>query len=96
MAGVGSYRGRAVEKVSRIVGSVGRRREFGHRFVPTKAGGARWKRVDLAFHRFRDLPPVCLFKIGVDYFVYDGTHRVSEFLDDVSKDLLPIVGFQGG
>lgn len=76
-AGGGLYRGRTVVKVVRIVGSVGRHREFDHRFMPTRTSAARWKRVALAFHRVCDLPPVCLFRIGEDYFVYDGNHRVS-------------------
>src|SRR3712207_9467018 len=37
----------------------------------------RWKRVDRAFHRGEELPPVSLYKVGGFYFVLDGHHRVS-------------------
>ena len=35
------------------------------------------KRVDLAFYRGEELPPVSLYKLGDAYFVLDGNHRVS-------------------
>jgi hypothetical protein len=62
----------------KIVGSVGRRRDFDRCFMPLRtAAGERWKRVDLAFHRGEELPPVILYKLGDAYFVEDGNHRVS-------------------
>jgi hypothetical protein len=65
-------------EVSKIVGSVGRHEAFDRGFMPTKASLAeRWKRVDRAFHRGLDLPPVRLYRIGDSYFVEDGNHRVS-------------------
>ena len=46
--------------------------------MPTKASSEeRWKRVDRAFHRGEELPPVTLYKVGSFYFVLDGHHRVS-------------------
>jgi hypothetical protein len=39
--------------------------------------GQRWKRIDRAFQRGEDLPPVELYEIGDSYFVSDGHHRVS-------------------
>ncbi len=69
--------GRRVVEVSRIVGSVGRSGEFDRDFMPTRAGMERWKRVDRAFHRGVDLPPVTLYEICGGYFVQDGNHRVS-------------------
>ena len=71
------YVGRRVVKVGRVVGSVGRWREFDVGFMPTRASAVRWKRVDLAFRTGRDLPPVVLYKLGGDYYVVDGNHRVS-------------------
>ena len=72
------YLGRRVVEVSRIVGSVGRHRQFDSGFMPTRAGMAeKWKRVDRAFHRGVELPPVRLYKLGETYFVEDGNHRVS-------------------
>jgi len=57
---------------------VGRRRDFDRCFRPLRANaGDRWKRVDLAFYRGVDLPPVSLYKVGDAYFVLDGNHRVS-------------------
>src|SRR3712207_7174126 len=46
-------------------------------FMPAGASAGRWKRVDLAFRTGRDLPPVVLYKLGEDYYVVDGNHRVS-------------------
>jgi hypothetical protein len=65
-------------EVSKIVGSVGRTAAFDRGFMPAKKNLAeRWKRVDRAFHRGLDLPPVRLYKMGDSYFVEDGNHRVS-------------------
>jgi hypothetical protein len=71
------YVGARTVEVSRVVGSVGRWREFDSGFMPTRANEQRWKRVDLAFRKGLDLPPVVLYKIGDDYYVHDGNHRVS-------------------
>ncbi len=71
-------RGVRTVDVDRIVGSVGRSKDFDSGFLPLRAStGARWKRVDVAFHRGEDLPPVSLYEIEGDYFVLDGNHRVS-------------------
>ena len=71
-------RGIRVVDLEKIVGSVGRRRDFDRYFMPLRAAaGERWKRVDLAFHRDKVLPPVSLYKLGDAYFVLDGNHRVS-------------------
>src|SRR3712207_619092 len=72
------YRGTRVVEVDGIVGSVGRWRDFDRSFLPARASmGERWKRIDRAFQRGEDLPPVELYKIGDAYFVVDGHHRVS-------------------
>jgi hypothetical protein len=71
------YRGLKAVEVSKIVGSVGRHEEFDGRFMPTKASAYKWKRVDRAFRRGIDLPPVSLYELGGVYFVHDGNHRVS-------------------
>jgi hypothetical protein len=72
------YLGRKVVEVARIVGSVGRYEEFNRDFMPARASlGMRWKLVDRAFYRFEELPPVSLYKIGEEYFVRDGNHRIS-------------------
>jgi len=71
-------RGIHVVDTDRIVGSVGRSKDFDRRFSPLRAStGERWKRVDVAFYRGVDLPPVSLYKLDGAYFVLDGNHRVS-------------------
>jgi hypothetical protein len=72
------YLGRKVVEAEKILGSVGRWGDFDRSFLPLRASVAeRWKRIDRAFHRGEDLPPVELYKLGDAYFVLDGHHRVS-------------------
>ena len=72
------YRGTRVVETEEIVGSVGRWRDFDRSFLPARSSvGHKWKRIDRAFQRGEDLPPVELYKIGDSYFVMDGHHRVS-------------------
>jgi len=71
-------RGTRVVEVDEIVGSVGRWDEFDRSFLPARASvGHRWKRIDRAFQKGEDLPPVELYKLEEAYFVVDGHHRVS-------------------
>jgi hypothetical protein len=74
-------RGRMNVEVARIVGSVGRHRDYDGAFMPVRAANMaraeRWKRVDRAFYKMGDLPPVCLFEVEGRFFVYDGHNRVS-------------------
>ncbi len=73
-----TYLGTKIVEAEKIVGSVGRQSDFERSFLPARASvEARWKRVDRAFHRIKELPPVSLYKIGDAYFVLDGHHRVS-------------------
>jgi hypothetical protein len=72
------HRGMRTVPVAQIGGSVGRCSEFDRDFMPTKASSEeRWKRIDRAFHRGEELPPVSLYKVGGFYFVLDGHHRIS-------------------
>src|SRR5215217_1427931 len=72
------HRGTRVVEVDQIVGSVGRWRDFDRSFLPTRTSiGEKWKRIDRAFQRGEELPPVELYEIGDAYFVLDGHHRVS-------------------
>src|SRR5215203_4768803 len=67
------YRGMRTVLVSQIGGSVGRCSEFDSDFMPAKASvEERWKRIDRAFHRGEELPPVRLYKVGRFSFVLDG------------------------
>lgn len=72
------YRGMRTVEVEKIVGSVGRCRDFDDSFMPVKVSmSGRWRRVDRAYHQAVELPAVSLYKIGDTYFVRDGNHRVS-------------------
>ena len=71
-------RGIRIVDPEKIIGSVGRRKDFDRCFMPlSAAAGGRGKRVDLAFYKDQVLPPVSLYKLGDAYFVEDGNHRVS-------------------
>jgi hypothetical protein len=72
------YRGTRTVPVAQIGGSVGRCSEFDSDFMPAKESlEERWKRIDRAFWRGEEVPPVSLYKVGGFYFVLDGHHRVS-------------------
>ena len=63
--------------LDKIVGSVGRYRDFNRAFLPrAQIDPQRWMRID-RLRRHTDLPPIDVFKIGDCYFVRDGNHRVS-------------------
>ncbi|QYJ16893.1 hypothetical protein Rxycam_02729 [Rubrobacter xylanophilus DSM 9941] len=72
------YLGMRTVPVDKIVGSVGRHRDFDRAFLPSNPDlGERWKKIDRLMQRAEELPPVSLYKIGDAYFVRDGNHRVS-------------------
>jgi hypothetical protein len=72
------HRGLRTVPVTQIGGSVSRCSEFDRDFMPARESvEERWKRIDRAFHRGEQLPPVSLYKVGSFYFVLDGHHRVS-------------------
>jgi hypothetical protein len=64
--------------LNKIVGSVGRYRDFTRTFLPrASANPERWIRLDAAINALESVPPIELFRIGDVYFVRDGNHRVS-------------------
>ncbi|MCC7352768.1 MAG: hypothetical protein IT330_03345 [Anaerolineae bacterium] len=64
--------------LDRIVGSVGRYRDFTRAFLPLEgASKQRWKSIDAALNNMEILPPIEVFQVGDVYFVRDGNHRVS-------------------
>ena len=64
--------------LKKIVGSVGRYKDFTREFLPRPAvNKERWARIDEALNSMEGLPPVDLYRIGDAYFVRDGNHRVS-------------------
>jgi hypothetical protein len=76
----GVRRGRRTVRLSDIVGSVSRCSEFDGAFLPLRESvRTKWERIDRAFHRGEELPPVGLYRIGEKYFVNDGNHRVSVY-----------------
>jgi hypothetical protein len=72
-----SYRGLHEVPLGKIVGSVGRYRDFTRSFLPRCSRlRQRWSRVDrLAAEQ--GVPPIELYQVGDCYFVLDGNHRVS-------------------
>jgi len=72
------YRGLQPVPLDKIVGSLGRSRDFDRAFLPTQEHTrGKWISVDSAYWEGINLPPVTLYKIGDAYFVVDGHHRVS-------------------
>jgi hypothetical protein len=64
--------------LDKIIGSVGRYRDFDRAFLPTQRQTTeRWVNIKRAAYQEVSLPPVELYKIGDVYFVKDGNHRVS-------------------
>jgi hypothetical protein len=64
--------------LEKIVGSVGRYRDFDRAFLPTqRATSERWISIKRAEYQSVELPPIEVYKVGDVYFVKDGNHRVS-------------------
>lgn len=80
-----SDRGLRVVDVARVVGSVGRADALDGRFryrrgVEPRGADSRLRRVRDLFHAGR-VPPVDLYRVGDDYFVIDGHHRLRVALE---------------
>jgi hypothetical protein len=52
-------------------------RSFDRRFRPTSSSRGRWERLWMASRRGTPLPPISVYRLGVQHFVHDGHHRVS-------------------
>ena len=64
--------------LDKVVGSVGRYRDFDRAFLPTQRGTrGRWINISKARYEDVELPAIEVYKIGDVYFVRDGNHRVS-------------------
>lgn len=64
--------------IEKIVGSVGRYRDFDRAFLPTqRQTSQRWVNISAARYADVELPPIEAYKLGEVYFVKDGNHRVS-------------------
>jgi hypothetical protein len=51
--------------------------QFDHEFRPAALTRYRWQSIWLAFHRGATLPPISVIRVGDDYAIRDGHHRVS-------------------
>ncbi len=74
--------GRGVKdiRLDDIVGSMGRGGDFTRRFAPLTCdqhNKERWRMIYMLVISGKGFPPVELYKIGEDYFVENGHHRVS-------------------
>jgi hypothetical protein len=66
--------------VTKIVGSVGRSRDFTAHFLPAMTSAAakeRWRKIYTLAATGHGFPPIVVYKVGDSYFVEDGHHRVS-------------------
>ncbi|MAU10390.1 MAG: hypothetical protein CL607_11250 [Anaerolineaceae bacterium] len=73
-----TYRGLHDIPLDRIVGSVGRSKDFTRRFLPKNSNmSERWSRIYALFHSQEGPPPIEVYLIDDVYFVRDGNHRVS-------------------
>lgn len=73
-----SYKGLQEIELDKIVGSIGRYRDFTRTFLPKNdQTSERWRRVDTVATDLQGYPPIDVYKVGDVYFVRDGNHRVS-------------------
>ena len=64
--------------LERIVGSLGRAKEFNRAFLPLKESAReRWQTIERLAEGPEGFPPVELYQVGDAYFVVDGHHRIS-------------------
>jgi len=72
------YRGLQAVPLDKIIGSLGRSRDFDREFLPRfRELRGKWVSVDSAYLDGITLPPISLYKVDDAYFVVDGHHRVS-------------------
>lgn len=72
------HRGIKAIPIRKIVGSLGRYRDFNKEFLPNrKKLDAKYLSVLMAIRSGIELPAVQVYQIGDKYFVIDGHHRVS-------------------
>lgn len=64
--------------LDKIVGSVGRYKDFTRSFLPRQDSiEHRWAKVKTAVHDLTGVPAIEVYQLGDAYFVIDGNHRVS-------------------
>lgn len=73
-----TYLGMRTIPIAKIIGSEGRYHDFSSSFYPKNTAlKDRWVSIDNAMHEDIILPPISVYKLGDNYFVRDGNHRVS-------------------
>lgn len=75
-----SFIDRGIQEVAieRIVGSLGRSKEFERTFLPLRESARqRWQAIERLAEGPEGFPPVELYQVGEAYFVIDGHHRIS-------------------
>lgn len=75
-----NVRNRGLQEIplDKIIGSVGRYKDFSRTFLPkSDADKERWAKVKAAQEDMQGLPPIEVYQVGDAYFVIDGNHRVS-------------------
>ncbi|MDX8336040.1 MULTISPECIES: hypothetical protein [Cetobacterium] len=64
--------------LSKVIGTVEKAQDFDKDFNPLRdESKGRWSAVYLKYLETGSLPPVILYKVREEYYVYDGNHRVS-------------------
>lgn len=72
------YLGAQTVLLDRIVGSLGRSKDFDRDFYPLRYFSShRWRSIARAAYMDVGLPAVELYKVGDSYYVRDGHHRIS-------------------
>ncbi len=83
-----SYKGLQDIPLDKIVGSVGRHRDFTGQFLPKTNGMKdRWSRVYAKMNSLEGVPPIEVYQVDDVYFVRDGNHRVSVAREIESKTI---------
>ncbi|MBI1870828.1 MAG: ParB N-terminal domain-containing protein [Chlamydiae bacterium] len=75
--------------IRKIVGSLGRYRDFNNEFLPNKKRmDAKYLSVLMAVRSGLELPPVQVYQVNDKYFVIDGHHRVSVAKFEEKKEFI--------
>ena len=83
-----SYKGLQDIPVDKIIGSVGRHKDFTATFLPkTNEMKDRWSRVYAKVNSLEGVPPIEVYKVDDVFFVRDGNHRVSVARELKSKTI---------
>lgn len=93
-----SYLGLQTVPLSKIVGSVQKTEDFKKGFIPKNSiVKIRWCNIYIEMLGDFKLPPVDLYKIRDEYYVYDGNHRISvaNFLNFSSIEAVVTEFFSG-